>query len=104
MAPHCTGWVAELSSTELQTQMLWPVSVHDGGGAGAGHDCTPGVGLLASHCLIWPVSSLAALSTATTALSTVLALGRAFEGSPHVPHVDRAAVIAPCCAACWTVE
>src|ERR1700678_4311866 len=102
MAPHCgAGWVALFSSTELQTQTLLAVTEHAGAGAGAGHGSKPGVGGLASHCLIWVISRLDAFITDVTAVSTVPALGRPV---PQVAHASRAAVIAPCCAAWVIVE
>ena len=48
---------------------------------------------------IWVGSILDACSAALMALSTVPS---PLDVSPHVAHVDRAATIAPCCAA-WTM-
>src|ERR1700690_1917892 len=101
MAPHCDGWVEEFSSTELQTQILLPVRLHECAGAGTGQSSRPGVGVLASHFWIWLRLRLSACNTLETTVSTAPGAVSAF---PHVAHEARAAAIAPCCAACWMVE
>ena len=50
---------------------------------------------------IWLGLRLDACNTVVTTVSTVVTGGMASE---HVAHVDQAAVMAPCCAACWMVE
>src|SRR3984957_21337365 len=87
--------------TFRQIVMLSMVDVHPApavAGGGSGHGM--GAGL---ESLIWVGSRLDACITATTALVTVRSVGKAFPLA-QLPQVARAAVMAPCWAACWMVE
>ena len=100
--PHCTGSVAPVgfNSTEVQTQMLsffWHGPACGGGGAGGGQAINPGFGVVA---VIADGGTFEAFITVSTAPVTDVMAGNPVAPAPHVAHVARAALIAPCCAAC----
>src|SRR5208282_3427885 len=104
MVPHCGGWVeAGGFSSACRQTVIWSVVVH---GIVGGVAQETGLGGL-EFTGICVGSRLEAFSTASTAAVTVpFDAGGPLAGkvSPQVAHVARAAVIAPCCAACWMVE
>ena len=73
------------------------VVVHAPGGL------TQRTGLAEVEFTIWVGSRLDACITAEIAVTTAVSLGKVVP-PVHVAHGARAAVIAPCCAACWMVE
>ena len=99
MDPHWRGSPApaEGFNCALRQIVMLLLVVHAPGGFGQGN----GLGGL-EFTGIWPGSRLDACNTAEIALSTVMSVGKV-DGT-HVAHDARAAVIAPCCAACVIVE
>src|SRR5271168_2197048 len=96
------GWPAPgFNCTFRQIVMLSMVAVHPTpalAGGGSGHGIAAGL-----ESLICVGSRLDACITATTALVTVASRGKVFPPA-QLPQVARAAVMAPCWAACWMVE
>lgn len=86
------------SHTERQIVILLVLAEHPLGGVGQK------VGVVEGACgMIWFRSRFEASVTEYTELSTALSRGKVFPGL-QVAHVGRAAVAAPCCAACVIVE
>ena len=103
--------VAELSNTSRQIVMLPVVEVAvqptGGGGSDGGKEQKVGFGGLELGGISAGLR-LEASSTAEMALTTVVSAGKSVPfqpaPAPHAAQVGRAAVTAPCCAACVMVE